>query len=225
MKNRRNYYRILHIQPDAPQAIIQASYKALMRELRVHPDLGGDHWNATVVNEAYEVLRDPKRRADYDRRLFEHYTKQSFDTDRKPVITYFCPFCKRPLARQATLEETCPSCRSPLASSRDRRSLQEQRAVERVRKSGQVQIYKDWPLKPLVGDIIDLSVHGMRFQCGERLLPKTTIKLSSRDLKAVAVVHHTQKIIARGSIRYAVGVEFLTVQFSQPKGSFYSASV
>ena len=42
MENRRNYYRILHVQPDAPTEIIKSSYRTLMQKLRMHPDLGGD---------------------------------------------------------------------------------------------------------------------------------------------------------------------------------------
>jgi predicted transcriptional regulator len=34
MKNRRNYYRILQVQPDAPVEIIRASYRTMMRELK-----------------------------------------------------------------------------------------------------------------------------------------------------------------------------------------------
>ena len=56
MKNRRNYYRILQVQPDAPQAVIQASYKTLMRDLKMHPDLGGDHWNATVLTFSFSRI-------------------------------------------------------------------------------------------------------------------------------------------------------------------------
>lgn len=71
MKNKRNYYRILHVQPDAPREIIQSSYRTLMQKLKAHPDLGGEEWNATVINEAYQVLMDTERRADYDRMLFK----------------------------------------------------------------------------------------------------------------------------------------------------------
>ncbi len=70
MENKRNYYRILHVQPDAPEAVIKASYRTLMQKLRQHPDLGGEHWNASVINEAYRVLTDPQARAAYDRALF-----------------------------------------------------------------------------------------------------------------------------------------------------------
>ncbi|MFT5395826.1 MAG: DnaJ-class molecular chaperone [Gammaproteobacteria bacterium] len=38
---RRNYYRILNIQPDAPLEIIKNNYRTLLQKLRLHPDLGG----------------------------------------------------------------------------------------------------------------------------------------------------------------------------------------
>ena len=66
MSRLRDYYRILHVQPDAPTAIISASYRTLMQQLRNHPDLGGDHENAVLLNEAHAVLTDPERRAAYD---------------------------------------------------------------------------------------------------------------------------------------------------------------
>ena len=70
MKNKRNYYRILHVQPDAPGEIIKSSYRTLMHRLRHHPDLGGDHGSAAIINEAYRVISDPRKRAEYDRTLF-----------------------------------------------------------------------------------------------------------------------------------------------------------
>lgn len=221
MQNRRNYYRILQIQPDAPQAVIQASYRALMRELGLHPDLGGDHWNAAILNEAYEILGDPKKRTAYDRKLYERYTKNPFDAEKEAMISYFCPFCKRPLARKARPHEMCRSCRSPLDGSADHRDL---RAIERVKKSGQIRFYRDWPLKPAIGDIINVSPQGMRFWCREKLVSNATIKISSRELKAVATVCNTHKIFDKGQIVYAVGVQFLSVKFSEPKGGFCSAS-
>ena len=69
-KNKRNFYRILYVQPDAPNEVICASYRTLMQKLRQHPDLGGENWNASVINEAYRVLTDDKRRRAYDRVLF-----------------------------------------------------------------------------------------------------------------------------------------------------------
>jgi hypothetical protein len=224
MKNRRNYYRILQVQPDASPEVIRASYKAIMRELKAHPDLGGNHWNATIMNEAYDTLRDPGRRAAYDRKLFEYYTKQPYDSDKIPTLSYFCPFCKRPLARQPAANDACPSCRSPLASNHLTDPQQGQRTIERLTKSGQVALQTEWPHPAEVGSIVDLSPHGMRFQCPVKLLPNMTIKISCRELNAVAVVRHSHRIIDHETVYYSVGVEFLTVQFKQAKGGFHTSS-
>lgn len=71
MQNRRNFYRILHVQPDAPVEIIRTSYRTLIQRLKMHPDLGGDHARATLINEAFATLRDREKRAAYDRKLAE----------------------------------------------------------------------------------------------------------------------------------------------------------
>ena len=49
--------------------IIRASYRTLMRELKNHPDLGGSTSEASILNEAYETLSDPKLRAAYDKKI------------------------------------------------------------------------------------------------------------------------------------------------------------
>ena len=46
VNNRRNHYRMLFVQPDAPFEVIRANYRTLMGKLKLHPDLGGEHWNA-----------------------------------------------------------------------------------------------------------------------------------------------------------------------------------
>ena len=76
-KNKRNYYRILYVQPDAPMEIVQASYRTIMQKLKAHPDLGGDHWNASVINEAFEILSDPDKRLDYNKALFKNNSWKS----------------------------------------------------------------------------------------------------------------------------------------------------
>jgi len=68
-RERRNLYRLLHVQPEAPPEVIKAAWRALMSTLRAHPDLGGDPELAARLNAAYEVLSDPERRAAYDRTL------------------------------------------------------------------------------------------------------------------------------------------------------------
>lgn len=85
--NRRNYYRVLQVQPDAPLAVIRASYRALMSNLRQHPDLGGDHEAAVLLNEAYAVLSDPSRRRLYDHALVRAGTpgRAQFHATHGPV--------------------------------------------------------------------------------------------------------------------------------------------
>lgn len=69
MKPRIDFYQILHVQPNAPTAVIKASYRALLREGGMHPDVGGDHMQATLLNEAFATLSDPEKRAEYDKAL------------------------------------------------------------------------------------------------------------------------------------------------------------
>jgi curved DNA-binding protein CbpA len=73
VNNRRNHYRVLYVQPDAPFEVIRANYRTLMQKLKLHPDLGGEHWNAIFVNEAYETLADPIKRHAYDLELLKRY--------------------------------------------------------------------------------------------------------------------------------------------------------
>jgi len=68
-KNRRNYYRILQVQPDAAPEVIKSNYRTLLQKLRLHPDLGGEEWNAVLINEAYNILRHPEKRKAYDKQL------------------------------------------------------------------------------------------------------------------------------------------------------------
>jgi molecular chaperone DnaJ len=64
-----DYYELLGVSPDASDEQIKRAYRKLAREL--HPDSTGGDAEAEArfkeVSKAYEVLRDPERRARYDR--------------------------------------------------------------------------------------------------------------------------------------------------------------
>ncbi|GAB6041661.1 DnaJ C-terminal domain-containing protein [Endothiovibrio diazotrophicus] len=64
----KDYYRILGVPRDAPQDEIKRSYRRLAR--KYHPDVSKEtdaEARFKEVGEAYEVLKDPQKRAAYDR--------------------------------------------------------------------------------------------------------------------------------------------------------------
>lgn len=140
MNNRRNYYRILHVQPEAPVEIIKASYRSLMTKLKAHPDLGGDHASAVLINQAYAVLSDPQKRRKYDEMMYssnpQFFRRPVFSSDfqqsgsstsgrnfthrdnkDKPRSASYqterkCLFCNAALT--ITAFKSCSNCESPL---------------------------------------------------------------------------------------------------------------
>jgi len=72
----RNFYRVLQISPDAHEDVINASYKVLIRIN--HPDRGGSHRKATLINTARDVLVNEK----------EEYNRLLFNRDGKLIGNY-----------------------------------------------------------------------------------------------------------------------------------------
>src|SRR5215471_6936994 len=66
---KRDYYEILGVSKDAPDADVKKAYRRLARKL--HPDVNpGDkaaQKRFQEVQEAYDVLRDTEKRRAYDR--------------------------------------------------------------------------------------------------------------------------------------------------------------
>lgn len=60
----KDYYEILGVKKSASQDEIKRAYRKLA--LKHHPDRGGNHDEFTKLNEAYQVLSDPQKRAQYD---------------------------------------------------------------------------------------------------------------------------------------------------------------
>lgn len=70
----RSLYDVLNVAPEAEPVVVEAAYKALIK--KYHPDQaveGPASKDATAINEAFAILKDPAKRADYDHRL---WTKQ-----------------------------------------------------------------------------------------------------------------------------------------------------
>ena len=69
MAEKRDYYEVLGIQKGASEDEIKKAYKKLAR--KYHPDMNPGDKEAEEkfkeVNEAYSVLSDERKRANYDR--------------------------------------------------------------------------------------------------------------------------------------------------------------
>lgn len=60
----KDYYEILGVSKDASDEEIKKAYRRLAQ--KYHPDKGGDEKKFKEVNEAYQVLSDKEKRAQYD---------------------------------------------------------------------------------------------------------------------------------------------------------------
>lgn len=237
----RNYYDILHVSRDAPLEIIRGSYRTLMQQLKKHPDLGGDTATAALINEAYAVLTDRERRAEYDACLdvMAHIVDGvSPDSPNQPstttnirVLDPFreCVFCETPHnhGRIIETEAGCHTCGSPLATVKNQRlESTGKRAVVRFEKRQNIAFYTRWPQKQgFLGQTQDISLNGMRFVTRQALTVGQRIKIVSRAIEAIASVTHCA--CERQGLRTScvAGVSFVTLRLEQSTGGFVSDRV
>ena len=67
----KSLYDVLNVAPEAEGVVIEAAYRALIK--KYHPDQAADGpvpKDAAEINEAWAVLKDPARRAEYDHRVW-----------------------------------------------------------------------------------------------------------------------------------------------------------
>ncbi len=233
----RTYYDVLHVSRDAPVEIIRSSYRTLMQRLKKHPDLGGDAATAALINEAYAVLTNVKRRTEYDalldaeQQVGGHQDNQPDRTpDRLSDPFRECVFCKTPHNRRRVIQvdANCTVCASPLCPAENPR-LESigKRTISRISKRQGIMFYTHWPQsRGFVGCSEDVSLSGMRFLTNENLGEGQYIKIVSGAIEAIGDVIHCSKIKSRGgSYRRMVGVSFVTVRFVRSVGAFVSDRV
>lgn len=241
-EERRNLYRILHVQPEAPQEVIRASYRTLMSTLRSHPDLGGDPAAAARINAAYAVLTDPARRHAYDLSLASgplptQPTKagpaaraaalpsppQAAADPAAWLADRSCPMCRRVLPAALHLDTRCQGCDSPLFRRPhvDRGELFGRRRSPRNARAMPATLRV--PDRP--GDhaarLRDLSLSGLCVLSPVPLPERSALRVMTATFDAVAVVVGCR----RQSDGWLLHGELLTLQLLRSQGVFVSAKV
>lgn len=222
MKNRLDYYQVLHVQPDAPREIIRSSYRTMMQRMRMHPDLGGDDKKAAILNEAYATLTDPDNRSAYDKSRqtpeipnVQGTTAAALRRQSLPLPR--CAFCGA-TSEGGREDPSCGSCHSPLF-------MAEQSLIEDSDRRASARLVNDHPMifcthwpqsEPYSSRAVDVSLSGMKFGSHSSLNLGQVIKIDSRILKSVARVVRSQP----QRIGWEVGVHFISLCFMQSRGSF-----
>ncbi|MGA9525253.1 MAG: DnaJ domain-containing protein [Myxococcaceae bacterium] len=114
----KDYYAILGVSRSDPPEAIRRAYRELA--FRLHPDRAGPEATCAFhdVAEAYEVLSDPARRADYDRTHASTQTSPSVAESFPPEVIELELLLTRREARHGGLYRFlvpvsvgCPRCR------------------------------------------------------------------------------------------------------------------
>lgn len=231
MNERRNYYRVLHVQPEAPLEVIKASYRTIMHKLKHHPDLGGSHAYASLLNEAYATLSDAKRRAHYDAQLSSRHPPapdkaKARTTQVAPQYKIHCRHCQalnvgsvsdRPLR--------CATCGHSLRAQPTKTC---QRTLARLAQRGDIKCLAVKSLAghgaAFTGKIIDISPRGVGFNSPYPLPYNQVIEIQSPLFQATARVVHCRASHSLLSTQHSVGAVFINVTFAKPQGTFISVA-
>lgn len=242
MNNRRNYYRLLHVQPEAPDEIIKASYRSLMTKLRMHPDLGGDHDQAVLINQAYAVLSDPHKRRKYDESLKAQgapaFKKPSHETPPSQANrasqgnsnTYQyakntnqagqkgCLFCG--YNHNLPTTKYCNCCSSPQFplpyGLNKKKEMLGRRTSPRINKAGNLTFFPSWPHTGYSAHLRDLSTSGLSMITAYKAVVGQSLKIESPFFKGIVRV----VTVRPNANHFSVHVAFLTAEFVTKAGVF-----
>jgi len=203
-RERRNHYRLLYVQPEAPFEVIKAAYRALMGSARVHPDLGGDNEQAARLNAAYAVLSDPERRRVYDQSLRRPPRSAGPATPAAapPTAGPACHYCQRSYRGTPGPDTRCAGCGSPLhPAPRDARQaggseLLGRRRGERFACQGSIELRL--PGDPLIhtARLRDLSFNGLSLLHTEALPSGAVMRVQTEQFEAVVQVVGSRRQVA-----------------------------
>ena len=222
--NRRNPYRLLHVQPDAPTEVIRAAYRALIAVH--HPDAGGDAYQAMLLNDAYALLSDPAKRAAFDTRRASRATARQRTSSLVPVELVapparVCPMCRLGLPVRIGRDTRCTRCRAPLAPAlaADARAMPlDRRNVPRVSKADWAIMHGDWQAEAVDVRLRDLSLDGISMYSGLALPRQHVVRVISTSFDVVAIVVACRRV----DRVFTVHAQLLTALFAKSTGGLVS---
>lgn len=198
--NRRNYYRVLGIQPDAPPAVIRAAYRVRLADEGV---------DSGLVEEAYAVLGDETERRRYDDWLNDT-APEPVPTETGLRIESYCHFCRAPhLEYPHVPTGRCHACGSPLSSDREY-DPEAARQFARQACRAPLELWRNWPTRIVNASVQDLTPAGLAASVAEPLPPDEVVRLRGEGIDAVARVVRC----APAGPGYRCGLQFLAVRFT-----------
>jgi hypothetical protein len=235
-----DHYRVLYVQPDAPVEVIQASWRTLMGRLRQHPDLGGSHERALLINAAWAVLGDPARRAAYDLQVVRRAgllasrpggaasASRADVAQPQPVAgaawrAHCCALCQQAFAGALRPDSRCANCQSPLAAlpgpGAQGHELLGRRSAVRRDQSHVALVHLGWPSAALPVRWRDLSLTGLSFYAPQAIAPGRRLRLIDSVIDGVIEVVGCR---TQGRV-FTVHGRLLTALLLQATGVFVSA--
>ena len=235
IRNRRNPYRLLHVQPDAAPEVIKAAYRALIA--LHHPDKGGDHVLAALINEAYAIVGDASRRAAYDAQRPTRHPRQT-TSSAQPASPHRpahraaaatpphaakppgCPMCALPVPAQIAPDLRCLRCKAPLAPAPHVAAgkANERRSMPRVSKADWAVLHVDWRAEGLDVRMRDLSLDGISVFSGAALPTDRRVRVTGAAFDVVADIVSCRRV----NNIYTLHGRLVTAHFAMRAGGFVS---
>lgn len=213
------------MQTDAPAEVIKAAYRALIRVH--HPDAGGDHVAATLLNEAYAVLSDSSRRSAYDAKRALRPNRAAAAASRSShasapeAARHGCSFCRLALPTVVRIDTRCLRCQAPLAPARHDASgskSAERRGLPRVTKSYWGTMRVSWPGEPIDVRMRDLSLDGISIYSGNPLPAGTTLRIVAEAADVVANLVSCRRV----DKVFTIHARLVTAIYATETGGFVS---